>query len=79
MSMNMTRASYNARMVGSLVLSIVAAISAANFFLKLGLFGKSEEGVTLAIGFVCLLYALFLTPQKAEFREHGWWWKKGLK
>jgi hypothetical protein len=71
------RASYNARVVVSVVLSVVTAISAANYFCDLGLLGHSPGGITLGIGFVGFLYAMFVTPKKAEFREHGWWWREG--
>jgi hypothetical protein len=33
--------------------------------------------VAIGIGLAGLLCALFLTPTKTEFREHGWWRARG--
>ena len=75
--MNSKRMSYNARLLVSVFLSLACAASCANYFLELGIFGASARKVFYSLGIVGVLYAVFLTPEKAEFREHGWWWKKG--
>jgi hypothetical protein len=75
--MSRKRGWYNLRIVVSVFLSIATAISFANFYLDLGYFGKLSKGILFGLGLIGLFYALFLTPSKAEFREHGWWWKEG--
>ena len=75
--MSSQRAWYNARLVASVLLSIATAISFGNYYLDLGYFGGFAKDILLGLGFVGLLYALFLTPSKAEFQAHGWWWKAG--
>lgn len=74
--MSGARTSYNVRIVASTLLSIVAAASFANYYLDLGWFARSAKGVAIGIGLAGVLYALFVTPTKSEFREHGWWWAK---
>ena len=75
--MDKKRALYNLRMVVSLFLAIASAISFANYYFDLGYFGNSAKGVLYGVGLIGLFFGLFFTPDTAEFREHGWWWKEG--
>ena len=74
----MKRAWYNARMIISVFLSISVAIGFVNYYFDLGYFGNSAKGVLFGVGSIGLLYSLFLTPRKTEFKKHGWWWKKDI-
>jgi uncharacterized membrane protein YdfJ with MMPL/SSD domain len=60
---------WNRALAGLLLLAVLFA--SADYYLELGVFGRSAKLVMILVLFVIALYGAFVMPTRQEMQDHG--------